>query len=84
MTVAIEGVIETVVCMVVWTSVFDEGTPLLAIAAGEVIASGEGGRLEGFFIWLRHSPDDTDLPFWTYSKYQHLLKQVRTSDRSSY
>ncbi|MEY4599911.1 MAG: hypothetical protein RLZZ445_2708 [Pseudomonadota bacterium] len=52
-----------------------EGTPLLAIAAGEVIASGEGGRLEGFFIWLRHSPDDTDLPFWTYSKYQHLLKQ---------
>ncbi len=26
-----------------------EGTPLLAVAAGEVIARGVGGRLEGIF-----------------------------------
>jgi hypothetical protein len=49
-----------------------EGTPLLAVAAGEVIAKGEGGRLEGIFLWTRHSPEDTGLPFWTFAKYQHL------------
>jgi murein DD-endopeptidase MepM/ murein hydrolase activator NlpD len=50
----------------------DEGTPLLAVASGEVIALGEGGLLEGFFLWLRHAPNDTGLPFWVFSKYQHL------------
>lgn len=49
-----------------------EGTPLLAVAAGEVIARGEGGRLEGIFLWLRHAPADTGLPYWVFSKYQHL------------
>jgi len=49
-----------------------EGTPLLAIAAGEVIGHGEGGRLEGLFIWLRHAPEDTGLDSWVFSKYQHL------------
>jgi len=49
-----------------------EGTPLLAISSGEVIARGEGGRLEGIFLWLRHAPADTGLPFWVFIKYQHL------------
>ena len=49
-----------------------EGTPLLAISSGEVIARGEGGLLEGIFLWLRHPPTDTGLPFWVFTKYQHL------------
>lgn len=49
-----------------------EGTPLLAVAAGEIVARGEGGQLEGIFIWLRHAPADTGLPYWVFTKYQHL------------
>ena len=49
-----------------------EGTPLLAIAAGTVVTKGEGGQLEGNYLWLRHSPEDTGLNYWVYSKYQHL------------
>jgi len=48
------------------------GTPLLAVADGEAIASGEGGLMEGIYLWLRHAPEDTGLPFWVFSKYQHL------------
>jgi hypothetical protein len=48
------------------------GTPLLAIAAGEVIALGEGGRLEGIYLWLRHTPEDTKTRYYVFSKYQHL------------
>lgn len=51
-----------------------DGTPLLAVAAGEVVTAGAGGQLEGLFLWLKHSPEDTGLPFWTFSKYQHLSK----------
>jgi murein DD-endopeptidase MepM/ murein hydrolase activator NlpD len=60
-----------------------EGTPLLAIASGEVIALGEGGRLEGIFLWLRHTPADTGLPLWVFTKYQHLstLPDLKTGDR---
>lgn len=60
-----------------------EGTPLLAIASGEVIAHGEGGRLEGIFLWLRHAPADTGLPFWVFAKYQHLsaLPTLNVGDR---
>ena len=49
-----------------------EGTPLLALAAGTVVSKGEGGMLEGIYVWLRHSPGDTGLAYWVYSKYQHL------------
>jgi len=49
-----------------------DGTPLLAVANGEVIAKGEGGQLEGIFLWLRITPEDSGLPFWTFAKYQHL------------
>lgn len=51
-----------------------EGTPLLALAAGKVIAKGEGGNLEGFYLWLQHAPADTGLPYWAYTKYQHLFE----------
>jgi murein DD-endopeptidase MepM/ murein hydrolase activator NlpD len=49
-----------------------EGTPLLALAAGTVVSKGEGGMLEGIYVWLRHAPEDTGLGYWVYSKYQHL------------
>jgi murein DD-endopeptidase MepM/ murein hydrolase activator NlpD len=49
-----------------------DGTPLLAVANGEVIAKGEGGLLEGIFLWLRIAPKDSGLPLWTFAKYQHL------------
>jgi murein DD-endopeptidase MepM/ murein hydrolase activator NlpD len=49
-----------------------EGVPLLALAAGTVVSKGEGGQLEGIYLWLRHSPEETGLPYWVYSKYQHL------------
>jgi murein DD-endopeptidase MepM/ murein hydrolase activator NlpD len=49
-----------------------EGTPLLALAAGTVVSKGEGGQMEGIYLWLRHSPEDTGLAYWVYSKYQHL------------
>lgn len=51
----------------------DEGTPLLAIASGKVIALGVGGQAEGIYVWLQHAPRDSGLPFWVYSKYQHLV-----------
>ena len=55
---------------------FNVGNPLIAISGGEVIAkgpaSGNGAQMEGIFLWLRHSPEDTGLAFWTFSKYQHL------------
>ncbi|MCW9003492.1 MAG: M23 family metallopeptidase, partial [Rhodospirillales bacterium] len=50
------------------------GTPLLAIADGEVIHGGEGGLLVGNFLWMRHAPEDTGLPFYAFVKYQHLDK----------
>lgn len=60
-----------------------ENTPLLAIASGEVIARGEGGQLEGIFLWLRHAPADTGRAFWVFSKYQHLsvLPDLKEGDR---
>lgn len=50
-----------------------EGTPLLALASGEIIAAGKGGQMEGNFLWLRMAPQDTGLPYWTFAKYQHLV-----------
>ena len=49
-----------------------EGTPILAAAAGQVIARGEGGQLEGIYLWIQHLQADTGLPYRTISKYQHL------------
>jgi murein DD-endopeptidase MepM/ murein hydrolase activator NlpD len=52
----------------------EEGTPLRAIATGKVIHLGKGGLAEGIYLWLQHAPQDTGLPFWIYSKYQHLAE----------
>ena len=58
-------------------------TPLLAIADGEVIAFGEGGRLEGIYLWLLHTPEDTGTRYHVFSKYQHLsaLPNLRVGER---
>lgn len=50
-------------------------TPLLAVAPGRVFSIGEGGMLEGNFIWILHLPADTGLPFGFLAKYQHLLEK---------
>lgn len=49
-----------------------EETPLLAIADGVVIFKREAGMMAGIQIFLQHRPDETGLPVWLYSKYQHL------------
>lgn len=60
-----------------------EGTPLVAIADGVVTDKLEGGRLVGIQITLRHSPQDTGLPVWIYSKYRHLeeMPKLEAGDR---
>ena len=60
-----------------------EGTPLLAVAAGKVIAKGEGGALEGIYLWMQHAPEDTGLPYRAITKYQHLseLPKLNVGDR---
>jgi murein DD-endopeptidase MepM/ murein hydrolase activator NlpD len=50
------------------------GTPLIAIAGGEVIHKYTGGRLVGHQIFISHAPEDTGLPVWVYSKYKHFDK----------
>ena len=52
----------------------DEGTPLIALADGEVVHKFSGGRLVGNQIYLRHTPDDTGLPVFIYSKYKHFAE----------
>ena len=61
----------------------DEGTPLVAIAAGEVVHKFTGGRLVGHQIYLRHTPEDTGLPIWLYSKYKHFheLPDLKIGER---
>ena len=49
-----------------------EGTPLLAIAGGTVVKKGEGGMMEGIYIFMRHPPEETGLSYLVISKYQHL------------
>jgi murein DD-endopeptidase MepM/ murein hydrolase activator NlpD len=49
-----------------------EGTPLRAVAAGRVFASGAGGMMEGVFLWILHLPEATGLGFAFLAKYQHL------------
>lgn len=51
------------------------GTPVLAAAAGEVVAKYIPAKgLQGIQIHLRHSPEDTGLPMWIYTQYTHLLE----------
>ena len=49
------------------------GTPMLAAAAGTVVAKFEGLKsARGKEVVLRHSPEDTGLPMWVYTSYGHL------------
>lgn len=50
----------------------DIGTPLLAVADGEVVHAGSAGMLVGNFIWVRFAPEATGLPVYVFAKYQHL------------
>lgn len=52
-----------------------EGTPILAVADGEVVALFDNHETAvGVRIFLRHSPPQTGLPFWTYTEYAHLME----------
>lgn len=49
------------------------GTPMLAAAAGTVVAMFKGeDSARGKEIALRHSPEDTGIPLWIYTTYGHL------------
>jgi murein DD-endopeptidase MepM/ murein hydrolase activator NlpD len=50
----------------------DPGTPLLAVASGTLVHKAEGGQMEGFYLWLLHTPEDTGYPGYVLTKYQHL------------
>ena len=52
-----------------------EGTPIRAVADGMVVGKFENeGNRKGIEVMLRHTPEQTGLPFWTYSQYTHLLE----------
>lgn len=55
------------------------GTPILAVADGTVVGKflNDGNR-KGIEIVLRHTPQQTGLPFWTYSQYTHLQELPAT------
>ena len=50
----------------------EEGTPVRAISHGRVFSAGEGGLLEGIFLWTLHLPEESGLGFPFLAKYQHL------------
>lgn len=48
-------------------------TPVMAIAAGTIVGRFLGNNTRrGVEVIIRHSPEDTGLPFWTYTQYAHL------------
>lgn len=51
------------------------GTPMIAAATGTVVARyGADNSKRGIEIVLRHSPQDTGLPYWLYTAYGHFDK----------
>jgi len=49
------------------------GTPMRAVADGSVVAIFEAGMSKrGIEVVLRHTPDQTGHPMWTYSLYGHM------------
>ena len=50
----------------------EEGAAVRAIAAGRVFSAGEGGLLEGIFLWTLHLPQESAIGFPFLAKYQHL------------
>lgn len=59
------------------------GTPIRAISAGVVVGKflNEFNK-KGIEIMLRHTPDQTGLPFWTYSQYTHLQRMSQLTIRT--
>lgn len=49
-----------------------KGIEILAVADGEVIEKSEGDNIGGTKVILRHSPEDTGFPHWTFTEYKHL------------
>lgn len=58
-----------------------DGTPILAVADGVVIAkyNGETNGYRGFEIVIQHAPDDTGLPVWVYTAYSHFSEMPKVS-----
>lgn len=51
------------------------GTPMRAVADGAVVAMHQKEMSKrGYEVILRHSPEQTGVPMWTYSGYGHLDK----------
>ncbi|HCL81859.1 MAG TPA: hypothetical protein DHW81_06450, partial [Nitrospiraceae bacterium] len=51
------------------------GTPIRAVADGVVVGKFENEyNRKGIEVMLRHTPEQTGLPFWTYSQYTHLYE----------
>ncbi len=49
------------------------GTQIRAVAAGTVVGKFRNKRnRKGIEVMLRHTPEQTGLPYWTYSQYTHL------------
>jgi len=49
------------------------GTPIIAAADGEVVGVFDGvDGYRGREVILRHSPQDSGLPVWTYTQYSHF------------
>ena len=56
------------------------GTPVRAIANGVVVGKFLNAfNRKGIEIMLRHTPEQTGLPFWTYSQYTHLREMPTLS-----
>lgn len=54
------------------------GSPIIAAATGIVVAKyGASNSARGIEIVLRHSPDDTELPYWVYTQYTHFKKMPK-------
>ena len=51
------------------------GTPLIAVADGEVVENGRGGSIGGIVLAIRHPPEATGLKAYYFSRYLHLNKR---------
>ena len=55
-----------------------DGTPILAMADGMVIARFTGSvGFRGYEIIIRHAPADTGLPVWLYTSYSHFSEMPK-------
>jgi len=60
------------------------GTPMLAAADGTVVSkTAVPTSYRGIELIVRHSPDETGLPVWTYTQYAHFdsMPSVNVGDR---